>query len=129
LNEWINAYYDEARVKSVSVLDKNNYYVQTEIDCIGIENKNSTSSIRITTYIICSLVCIGIWIRRRRRRKKNDDVNKRKSMRILSDMPDDYEWSNEIFKEILFLRHKANFTDELIQYLIFLSRKKKDFFS
>ncbi len=64
MNEWINAYYDEARVKSVSVLDKNNYYVQTEIDCIGIESKNGTSSVRITTYIICSLVCVG-------RRKKN----------------------------------------------------------
>ncbi len=68
MNEWINAYYDEARVKSVSVLDKNNYYVQTEIDCIGIENKNSTTSIRITTYIIGSLVYKG---RERRRRRKN----------------------------------------------------------
>ncbi len=123
MNEWINAYYAEARVKSVSVLDKNNYYVQTEIDCIGIENKNSTSSIRITTYIIYSLVYVGT------RRRKNDDVNKRKSKCILSDMPHDYEWSNEIFKEkfcvFFFLRCKVNFPDELIQYVIFLSKKEK----
>jgi hypothetical protein len=42
-------------------------------------------------------------------------------------MPHDYERTNKIFKEefISFLRCKVHFTDELIQYAIFLSNKKK----
>jgi hypothetical protein len=42
-------------------------------------------------------------------------------------MPHDYERSNKIFKEEFssFLRCKVNFPDELIQYVIFLSKKKK----
>ncbi|CAM4989610.1 unnamed protein product, partial [Rotaria socialis] len=35
-----------ARVKSVSVLDEKKFDVQTETDCIGIENKQSNTSIR-----------------------------------------------------------------------------------
>ena len=35
-----------ARVKSVSVLDEKKFDVQTETDCIRIENKQSNTSIR-----------------------------------------------------------------------------------
>jgi len=76
LFERINSYAsnDETRVKSVSVLDKNNYHVQTEIDCIGIENKNNTSSIKITTFIICSLVVCIYYIGRRIRERERKEM-------------------------------------------------------
>ncbi len=125
MNEWINAYYDEARVKSVSVLDKNNYYVQTEIDCIGIENKNSTSSIRITTYIIYSLVCVG---RRKKKMTTSTSGNQSVSCRICLMITNDkikYLKRNLVF----FLRCKVNFTDDFTQCVIFFKyEKRKRFF-
>lgn len=66
----MNANYAEARVKSVSVLDKNNSDVQTEIDWIGIENKNCTSAIRITSNRGQSLVQRGRTSEGQREREK-----------------------------------------------------------